>query len=139
MVEGVRHFHTFLAGNEFEIVTDHVSLTYLNKIKLSTNNRLTRWALYMQGYKFKITYKKGSKMTAADALSRIPRPVTNQNVEVTADDDSSDDAPIFTVQNVAPQQRRVRLEFTRPDEVTEAIASVTQPALTATLPSLEAI
>jgi len=72
VVEGTKHFHTYLASNEFEIFTDHVSLTFVQNMKLSGNNRLTRWALFMQQYKFKINYKKGCQMTWADALSRIP-------------------------------------------------------------------
>ena len=70
--EGVRTFHVYLAGKPFEIVTDHISLTYLQKMKLSGNNRLSRWALFLQGYKFTITYKPGERLTSADALSRIP-------------------------------------------------------------------
>jgi hypothetical protein len=39
--------------------------------KLSENNRLARWALFLQPYKFKITDKKGETLTAADAISRM--------------------------------------------------------------------
>jgi hypothetical protein len=77
LVEGVRQFHTYLAGNTFEIVTDHVSLTFLQRMKISENNRLARWAMFLQGYKFKITYKRGATLTSADAISRLenlPKP-----------------------------------------------------------------
>ncbi|HSN23100.1 MAG TPA: RNase H-like domain-containing protein, partial [Methylomicrobium sp.] len=70
LVEGIKQYHTYLASREFEAVTDHVSLTYLQKMKLAGNNRLTRWALFLQPYKFKITYKKGELLTSADAISR---------------------------------------------------------------------
>jgi len=50
VVEGTKHYHTYLASNEFEIFTDHVSLTYIQNMKLAGNNRLTRWALFMQSY-----------------------------------------------------------------------------------------
>jgi hypothetical protein len=72
LVEGIKNFHVYLAGNEFECVTDHITLTYIQKMKLSNNNRLARWALLLQAYKFKVTYKKGETLTAADAISRIP-------------------------------------------------------------------
>lgn len=72
IIEGVKVYHTYLAGKPFEIFTDHISLTYLQKMKLSGNNRLTRWALFLQGYRFSVNYKKGALLTAADALSRIP-------------------------------------------------------------------
>jgi len=45
-------------------------------MKLSGNNRLTKWALFMQLYKFKINYKRGIKMTSTDAISQIPRGLT---------------------------------------------------------------
>ena len=112
VVEGIRQYHTFLAGNEFEIITDHVSLTFLNKMKLSGNNRLTRWALFMQPYKFKITYKKGAHMTSADALSRIPRQcheTSNEN----DDGDPIDDSEIFAVRenDQSNNESRVKIEF----------------------------
>jgi len=72
VVEGTRHFHTYLVGNEFEIFTGHVSLTFIQNMNLSGNSRLTRWALFMQQYKFRMNYKKGCQMTSADDISRIP-------------------------------------------------------------------
>jgi hypothetical protein len=59
LIEGVKQFHTYLARSKFEIITDHVSLTFLRGMKLAGNNRLTRWALFLQPYTFTITYKKG--------------------------------------------------------------------------------
>lgn len=118
VIEGIRQFHTFLAGNEFEIVTDHVSLTFLNKMKLASNNRLTRWALFLQPYKFKITYKKGIHMTSADALSRIPRHTNPQEEEVSED---QDDGEIFAVrenENIT-EEHRIKLEFQPTNAVRE--------------------
>ncbi|HSN22734.1 MAG TPA: reverse transcriptase family protein, partial [Methylomicrobium sp.] len=84
LIEGVKQYHTYLAGNEFEIVTDHVSLTFLQRMKLSNNNRLTRWALFLQGYRFKITYKKGDTLTAADSISRMENlPIPEEEPERT--------------------------------------------------------
>jgi len=85
VVEGVKAYHVYLAGRPFEIVTDHISLTYIDKFKLSGNNRLTRWALFLQGYQYTINYKKGVLLTSADALSRKPRDhVTREPVEAVA-------------------------------------------------------
>ena len=66
LVGGVKEFHVYLADKEFEIFTDHISATFLNTMKLSGNNRLARAAIYLQGYKFKISYKKGSTNNVAD-------------------------------------------------------------------------
>jgi hypothetical protein len=64
-------------------------------MKLAGNNRLTRWALFLQPYTFTITYKKGALLTSADAISRMdnlptPRP-TDEEV------DTADAPPIATV------------------------------------------
>ena len=71
IVEGVKEYHPYLKGNFFEIFTDHVSLSFLRKMKLSDHGRLTRWSLFLQPYNFKVTYKRGVLMTSADAISRM--------------------------------------------------------------------
>ena len=71
IVEGVRHFHTYLASNPFFVVTDHRANTYLNTMKLSGNSRLARWTLALQPYRFTLIYKKGESLTSADCLSRL--------------------------------------------------------------------
>ena len=89
LVESVRHFHTYLVTNEFTVQTDHISLTYIQKMRLSGIGRLTRWALFLQPYRFKIEYKKGADMGPADALSRmdhgpqspVDRPVNSVTVD----------------------------------------------------------
>ena len=35
LVEGIRHYHTFLAGQKFDVYTDHISLKWLKNIKQS--------------------------------------------------------------------------------------------------------
>jgi hypothetical protein len=71
VISGVKQFHTYLAGNQFEIHTDHVTLTFLRRMKIAENNRLARWALLLQPYQFTIHYKKGTELTLADAISRL--------------------------------------------------------------------
>ena len=74
IIEGVKCYHTYLAGNAaFDIVSDHAALACLAKSKLSSNNRLTRWALFLQSYNYNFIHKPGRLLTAADAISRIPR------------------------------------------------------------------
>ena len=81
VIEGVKEYSVYLKGKPFTIVTDHVSLSYINKMKLTGIGRLTRWAVFLQPYKFTVQYKKGALLTAADSLSRVyengaPRPVS---------------------------------------------------------------
>jgi hypothetical protein len=49
----VKKFHAFLYGRHFFVQTDHQSLVYLNRLKVS-NARLMRWAIYLQFYNFTI-------------------------------------------------------------------------------------
>ena len=73
IIEGCRQFHVYLADKPFEILTDHITLRYIQKMHLSGNNRLTRWALFLQQYKFVVTHKSGDTLMAADSLSRLDR------------------------------------------------------------------
>ena len=62
-----------LAAAPFVVYTDHISLKYryLQCLKVSAHNRLARWALALEPYKFAIEHE-GKKLTAADSLSRRP-------------------------------------------------------------------
>lgn len=144
LVQGVQQYHTYLADKPFEVVSDHISLTYIQNMKLSGNNRLTRWALFLQPYKFTISYKKGELLTSADTLSRIereensivnsPPDVTNNSLpheELQADDDTF----IFNCNAT----ERTYIDFCYGDDV-ESINTVMAPSFTPRqLPMLEDI
>ena len=72
-----------------------MSLKYLQSLKVSSNRRLARWALALQPYKLEIYYKKGSKLTAADGISRrpFPEPLIEEDDELKED---SFIAPVHT-------------------------------------------
>jgi hypothetical protein len=69
VVEGIRQYRIYLATAHFKVVTDHFSLQYLKTMR-DLNGRLGRWALFLQGYDFDISYRAGRLNTAADGLSR---------------------------------------------------------------------
>jgi RNase H-like domain found in reverse transcriptase len=121
VIERLKFYHNYIAGNqEFDVFTDHVSLTYLKKMKLSThNNRLTRWALFIQPYKFKTHCKPGSKMTSADALSRIPRDQKGTIVQQSADDANTTQAA-----TTAEPKKRVVFTFDETGHDVAAISNV---------------
>jgi len=83
LLTGIKEYHVYLAGRPFSVYTDHLSLKYLQSLKVSANNRLARWALALQPYTFEINYKEGKKLTAADGLSRRPY----EDTKVNEDDD----------------------------------------------------
>jgi hypothetical protein len=43
VLEGVRHYHTYLSSRPFQIITDDLTLSYLKSMRLSGNSRLARW------------------------------------------------------------------------------------------------
>ena len=69
IVYSVLKFRYYLVGAEFDIITDHKSLTFLLTSPFN-NARLTRWILCLQEYAFKIEYCKGKDNLVADFFSR---------------------------------------------------------------------
>jgi hypothetical protein len=86
IVEGCKAYHIYLATNEFDIITDCKCLKYIDNIRADSPSRLGKFALLIQGYKFKIAHRKGSLNKVADALSRRqhdqPPPDTPYNEEL---------------------------------------------------------
>ena len=72
IVWAVEHFHLFLFGSEFTLVTDHKPLEIIyGKRTTKTSARIERWVLRLQPYSFRIVYQAGSN-NPADYLSRHP-------------------------------------------------------------------
>lgn len=68
----VEHFHHYLSGQHFTIVTDHSALTWLlSTAKMPTDNVFSRWITMLQGYDFEIRHRPGKENRVADALSRL--------------------------------------------------------------------
>uniref|UniRef100_A0A3P9KG95 Gypsy retrotransposon integrase-like protein 1 n=1 Tax=Oryzias latipes TaxID=8090 RepID=A0A3P9KG95_ORYLA len=61
----------YLLGREFDLETDHRALTWINTMK-DHHNRLTRWYLALQPYKFNVRHRPGKQNIVADFLSRLP-------------------------------------------------------------------
>lgn len=55
IVFGVTRFKYYLLGAEFILETDHKPLVYLRNFK-GNNNRLLRWALSLQSFRFRLVY-----------------------------------------------------------------------------------
>ncbi|GBM60985.1 hypothetical protein AVEN_264330-1 [Araneus ventricosus] len=67
---GFKKFDKWLHGTIVEIVTDHNPLKYLIE-KTPKSPKLTRWALALQRWSYKITHRPGILNQDADALSRL--------------------------------------------------------------------
>ncbi len=67
-----RHFHHYLWGTQFTVITDHQPLTSIFK-KKTKSSRMTRWILELREYDYNIQYIKGKDKLVADQLSRPVR------------------------------------------------------------------
>ena len=70
VVWGIRKFMRFIYGVELTLQTDHQPLAYLHRAKFE-NDRIMRWAMYLQSYRFTVQAIKGSENVGADFLSRM--------------------------------------------------------------------
>ena len=78
VLEGIRAYNPYLANKEFMVITDHYALQWLHKTKKETG-QLSRWAIQLQGYSYKVEHSKGKQTTNADALSRRDYPPESQD------------------------------------------------------------
>ena len=70
VIWAVKKFNSYLYGREFILQTDHQPLVYLNRARYD-NDRIMRWALFLQNYQLKIESIKGKENNGADFLSRV--------------------------------------------------------------------
>ena len=70
VVWACEHFHLYLFGENFDVITDHKPLeTIFNNPTSRPSSRLERWNLRLQSYQFRVKFQPGSE-NPADYLSR---------------------------------------------------------------------
>ena len=79
LIFNVCHFHKFLIGRRFTLVTDHTPLVKTlgpkQGILALAAARLQRWALILSAYEYNLEYMAGEENKEADMLSRLPMEV----------------------------------------------------------------
>ncbi|GET04491.1 putative integrase core domain protein [Rhizophagus clarus] len=70
IVRRIEHFHKFLIGRKFKIITDHAALKGLMNAKI-LKGRKARWVIELQQYDFEVIHRNGKENKNADALSRL--------------------------------------------------------------------
>jgi len=85
LIMAVEKWKHYLQRQEFFILTDHKSLSYLSEQNL--HSEMQRKAMTrLMGLQFKIVYRKGKDNIAADALSRIQHLNILQSVSMVKQD-----------------------------------------------------
>lgn len=70
VVWAVKHFHHYLHGQRFTVITDHMALKYLLNLTNPTG-RLGRWLMFLNSYNLEIINRPGKQHSNVDTLSRI--------------------------------------------------------------------
>lgn len=73
IVEAVRKWRHFLAGNHFRLVTDQRSVAFMydnNQRGKVKNDKIQRWRLELSSFHYDVVYRPGKENQAADAFSR---------------------------------------------------------------------
>lgn len=75
LVYAVKHFHRYIYGRKFTLVTDHKPLLVIfgstKGIAAHAANRIQRWQLIMHAYYFDIKYTSTTEFGYVDVLSRL--------------------------------------------------------------------
>ena len=76
VIFGVKHFHQYLYGQHFTILTDHQPLRRLfsetKAVPPMASGRIQCWALTLSLYEYELRYRKGVDQGNCDALSQLP-------------------------------------------------------------------
>ena len=90
LIFAVKHFHQFLYGWIFTMVTDHKPLMTILGSKKGipplAAARLQRWALILAAYDYDLVFKPTQQHSNADALSRLPLQDQTRNYSLEASD-----------------------------------------------------
>ncbi|CAB4424285.1 unnamed protein product [Rhizophagus irregularis] len=70
VIWAIKHFHHYLHGQRFTVVTDHAALRYLMNMS-NPVGKLRRWLMTFNGYDLEIINCPGKQHTNVDTLSRI--------------------------------------------------------------------
>ena len=98
IVWALEHFHLYLYGSEFTIVTDHKPLLGIFKSHKPTSARMDRWKLRLMPYSCHLVYRPGKDdENPADFMSRHP------NHQVTTERNVADEYVNYVCTNAVPK------------------------------------
>ncbi|GBG71460.1 hypothetical protein CBR_g8878 [Chara braunii] len=81
VVWGIQHFHPYLYGHRFLLITDHEPVFALKRLTNYTG-MIGWWAVRLQEYDFDIIHRKTERHGSADGLTRLHRLTKVAKVEI---------------------------------------------------------
>ncbi|KAM9757963.1 uncharacterized protein ACNS7B_005082 [Menidia menidia] len=123
-------FKDYLTGAQFTVFTDNNPVAHLQTAKLGAVEQ--RWVAQLASFDFEVKYRAGKENANADALSRFPKPTTNNGCAVAAVMATEDVASLElgedwqTLQGADPDIQQVRMYVERgraPNKTQQAILS----------------
>ena len=98
IVWALEHFHLYLYGSEFTIMTDHKPLLGIFNSHKPTSARMDRWKLRLMPYNCHLVYRPGKDAeNPADFMSRHPNP------QATAERNVADEYVNYVCTNAIPK------------------------------------
>ena len=134
LIFGIKHFHHYLYGQHFEILTEHQPLVTIlgpkQGIPPLAAARLQRWALLLSAYTYTIKFRPTKAHANADGLSRLP--ITVKQPEV-----GPDEASIFNVRQLdtLPVHASEVADATRKDVILSRVLRCLKQGWPVTLPA----
>ncbi|KAK7099318.1 hypothetical protein V1264_003469 [Littorina saxatilis] len=121
VVYGVEHFHLYLYGSSFTVVTDHKPLLGIVNSQKPTTARIERWRLRLMPYEMSLTYAPGrDDLNPADYISRHPQSTPQR-------ENKGEEYINYVAENAVPvamTKHEVRIETQRDDQLQKVMRAI---------------
>ncbi|XP_048578377.1 uncharacterized protein K02A2.6-like [Nematostella vectensis] len=110
VVFGLKKFHKYVFGRDFDIITDHKPLLSLfheaKQTPVMASPRIQRWSILMRAYQYHMKYRAGNQHANADCMSRLPLPVKARTEDRVLMIEELEDCSILTSEQISHWTRK---------------------------------